>query len=714
MYSISIVTAGVESILHDSDPSEDTHKVISPRLEMEANRAGSLEFDIYPNNALYSSVTNPLAEFVVTESYDGTDTEIWRGRLYSTKAGFYNNIHVVTEGELAYLRDIVQEPAKFEAATPKEFATALLKVYNKKAPADKKFYLGRVTLTDDHTSDKITKRVNKGSYSVSYTDNTMDALINMVTNLGGHVELRHENGKRYIDILKDYEHTCAQTINFGENLLDFTSTFTLADLVTCLVPIGGSVSTTNEATGESETVNIDVRSVNNNSPYVLSDTAVATYGRREGTITFSGIIDPSNLLKLGKKWLSEKQFDKAVIAINAVDAAYYSDSTEPLRFLYNVRAISAPHGMNRLFPITKVSLTLDDPKNCMYTMSSDAGGSPSMSTAITDHDKETQQYLSDLSDDLDNTKTDLAKYTASEAGVAEDWLFGSCFIFYPTDERKIKFLEHNEYLVAVYEANKDMLVTERQDFLSAGTGITVTTGWRSSLAPESNPDEYKMTIRGLWPENPNPKPWSVGVYTAGSVTFENGYTDPTGADIDSSLGIIPLYNPSWRTDDAWVVYVVAKFDSGTGASFGRVSVLDGGQAIANDESNGTLTFISYSSSTTPTVSGSALNIADKWMVYAITHNVVTDSNRPVSPILIGHSGGLIFTPDDNPGDMLGHAAQYMINYPNGCDEENISTNHSSSYKFIAVENAAKGQITMDAVYDNVNYLLNVYVDEVTS
>lgn len=724
MYRIQLLDqTGQTSELHNSDPYSINRKVVSPVLEMEVNRAGSLEFDIYPNHALYDLILNPLNEYTVIETYDGTDTEIWRGRLYSSERGFQNNQHIILEGELAYLRDICQEPKEYESVDPKTYATGLLKVYNSKAAVNRKFVLGRVTVTDDHSSDKITKRVNKGSYSTSYSDNTLDCLVRLAENLGGHLEIRRENGVRYLDILKDYEHTCSQVIRFGRNLLNFTSNYSLADLVTCLVPIGGSVETTDPTTGDTVTQNITVASVNNNSPYVLSSTAIASYGRREGTITFSGIIEPANLLALGKKWLSDQQFDNMVLAINAVDAAYFADSEEPLRFLYRVRAVSDPHGMDKFFPITKVSLTLDDPSNCLYTMSTTTKPTTSMSTQITDHDKETQQYLSDLENDINDVASRFAKYTSTAAGEPSDWLFGECYVFYPTDEKKIDLLKHNEYLIAAYEPNNDYVHQEQLSFPSHEQKIKCTVGWKNILATDEVTgtatvcgETIKLTdgeilIRDVYPDRELPEPWVAGI---GAV--DDGGEYPCFGFTNRVIGQLPV---NVHNDETWVVYVVIRITADTLAKFGRTAdYYFAGTNMALTTDSGNLALQTAYNTRVPTwVTGSgqpyAMPIADTWVACAMCNNVADGEEYTAKGFALGLSGGSVIFPQESYPSTIGQGYRFGINYAiEQLDDKDAPDNCESAYRFIAVENAVYGQITMDEVVENLQSAVTRYVDVV--
>lgn len=675
-------------------PSEETHKVVSPVLDMEVNRAGSLEFSLYPNNPNYERVTGPLNEFSVREAPYNAENEIWRGRLLECRDGFYKNRQVTVEGELAYLRDIVQEPNEYEKITPKDYATALLKIYNKKAPAYARFQLGRVTVTDDHSSDKITKKVNKGSYKTSYDQDTLSCLTSLLDSVGGHMEIRHENGVRYLDILKDYENTCPQVIRFGENLLDFASSYNMADLVTVLVPIGGSVSTTDETTGKETSTNITVSSVNGGSPYVLSNTAIATYGRREKSINFSGIIQPDILLKLANKWLTDTQFDNWALEINAVDAANLSDSEEPLRYLSKVRAVSDPHGMDKLFPITKVHLTLDDPSQCIYTMSTTTKPVATMSTAITDHDKEVESMLSDLTDEVRST---LSTLTTQQITDVADWVIGDVVIGHEKDNKKYSTnLVHQEFVTHEWRVDsREWFSNEHHDM---GTSDLSYDTWHNFLDPEKTDEQscirfYKIAEAQYSDQNDEP------------------LTD-SGVFLDYRCHgklRLPLENGDPKTV---VVYVVAKFCYGKYTGFGRPSNYSGGPVyVTGGEGGGYLMAKDSDSGEEVTRSGGirypvALAEGEERIIaYAQVFRPypAVDDQTGYECRLIFSDGSFLWHSDDTSvGGLSPEGDAYYFFNKNFTIAEGVESEMYVYY--VAMCQSTLGQIRMDEIDDNVRHL----------
>lgn len=111
-----------------------------------------------------------------------------------------------------------------------------------------------------------------------------------------------------------------------------------------------------------------VASVNNGSVYVENSEAIAKYGRIERTIEFNEVDSPKLLLNLAQIYLRSLQFDEMSLEISAIDLHYLDSSIVSFNLLDQVRCISRPHGMDKIFPITEVRIPLDQPDQVVYTM----------------------------------------------------------------------------------------------------------------------------------------------------------------------------------------------------------------------------------------------------------------------------------------------------------------------------------------------------------
>lgn len=118
-----------------------------------------------------------------------------------------------------------------------------------------------------------------------------------------------------------------------------------------------------------------VASVNNGNVYVENTSAVAKYGRIERAIDFSDIDSPKLLLELARIYLRSLQFDEMCLKVTAIDLHYLNPSIAGFNLFDQVRCISQPHGMDKLFPITDINIPLDRPDQVVYTMGKDQSSS---------------------------------------------------------------------------------------------------------------------------------------------------------------------------------------------------------------------------------------------------------------------------------------------------------------------------------------------------
>lgn len=63
-------------------------------------------------------------------------------------------------------------------------------------------------------------------------------------------------------------------------------------------------------------------------------------------------------------------FNKMYIDLAIVEPINPEETFDPIKFLQRIRVRSTPHGLNKIFPITKMSIPLDDPGNTTYNLGS--------------------------------------------------------------------------------------------------------------------------------------------------------------------------------------------------------------------------------------------------------------------------------------------------------------------------------------------------------
>ena len=330
--------------------SLDDMKVVNPKLTLEDSAAGSLELTLPHTNKAYDTIVRMVTEISVKKHGE----EIWSGRVLSESKDFWNNRVLYCEGELAYFNDSVQPPAEYAGKSVREYLEQLISVHNAKVGANRQFVLGAVTVVDE----------NFPTYYTNY-EKTMELLNALVETYGGHLRVRKVDGVRYLDYLEDYPDTCSQVIQFGSNLIDFTRNWDSTEYATAIVPLGNRLD---ESPIEALDAYLTVESVNNGSLYVQLDEAVKNYGWIAKMVNWDDVSDPQVLLEKAREYLADLQFDNLELELSALDLHYLDVETEAVKLLDEIRVISRPHGLDRLFPVTRLEIPLDAPENTQFKM----------------------------------------------------------------------------------------------------------------------------------------------------------------------------------------------------------------------------------------------------------------------------------------------------------------------------------------------------------
>lgn len=496
-----------DQYIYGTNFPEQDFQVISPKLTIEKGCAGSLEFTMPPNHVMYNQIQKFKSQIRVYKNYK----LYWEGRVLTESSDFYNQKNIYCEGCLSYLNDTYQPQIDYSHRTAYQIADAVLKIHNSKVSEKKIFYIGYVP-AEFPTDDEI--------YSTSY-NSTLEVLSTLAEYLGGYISITFENGNRIFNIYKSTDVTAKQQIIFGENLVDFTRSYDMSNLVTVLLPLGKVTDSTQETIGSEivpgstqynytltsgvamveteegivmadvpsnfvigklyvqggqryffsarlplgsgccwyvmfyadgrvysyETVSsglgysdqtqveievpqgvyyicftgdtefvpltlyssievhdevdnyVNVSSVNNGSLYVRATPRTITYYDEHGTPTtktidpleeygyvekslvLDDVEDPQTLLEKAQQYLRDYQFDSMELEINAIDMVNLGVDTTTLEINQYVRVISPPHGVDRLFPVDKIEITLNDPAGSTYSLNSESTASLTQTAA---------------------------------------------------------------------------------------------------------------------------------------------------------------------------------------------------------------------------------------------------------------------------------------------------------------------------------------------
>ena len=328
--------------------------LINPVAKLEENKAGSFSFVIPPGHPYYDSINKRKS--IISVYIDDEAEPTFSGMCIEVKKDFYNQKTIYCEGELSFLNDSIQRPARYQGYTVRGLLEAYIAAHNAQVEETKRFTVGQVTVQD--SNDYISCYTNMES--------TMKAIKeDLVDDLGGIIRIRHEGGVRYIDYLAESPNTNSQAIRLGENLLDFTSNIDSTDIATAIIPLGAKLE---KSTVEGLETRLTIESANDGLDYIHNADAVAAYGWIYKTITFDDVTTQKALMKKGVQYLTESQFENVVIEAKVADLHFADKTIERFKISDQCRVESTPHGMNKLFRLTKQTLNLNNPEKDKFTL----------------------------------------------------------------------------------------------------------------------------------------------------------------------------------------------------------------------------------------------------------------------------------------------------------------------------------------------------------
>ena len=356
-------------------PGDKEAVLTAPTVRLQTGYAGTFEFTVPMNNPLYDQIQNRRSMVSVYRD----STEIFYGEVRKQpKIDRYKNKSVYCAGAMSFLSDSIQPQAEYHDMSPRQMLETFLNFHNSQVEDRKKIYVGIVTITDS----------NDSLYRYTNFENTLKAIREkLVDKLGGYLRLRHESDGLYLDWIKleEYGKYCEQPIEFGLNLLEYSESTTAESLVTALIPLGAQLQGESEI--EALQKYVDITSVNGGVNYIYSQEAVETFGWVWTTNTWQDVTEPSNLLRKGKEWLQDNQFEELELTLTAVDLSAMDKEYDSFDIGDRIHCRAKPYGMDRQFPVMEMTIPLQQPDNAKLTL----GGSRKIS--YTEYNRGNAQYI---------------------------------------------------------------------------------------------------------------------------------------------------------------------------------------------------------------------------------------------------------------------------------------------------------------------------------
>ncbi len=401
----------------------DKYPISDARPELELNKTGSFSFSIYPEHPHIGAIRKMRS---IVTIYQG-DYLLFRGRVLNTEEGFYNEMQVTCEGELAFLLDSVIAPEGAKESpikkTPKQYLTDIITKHNERMGTSvwKKFGVGVVDLGKDSDGNKIAEQ-KADFYAEEYKtswDLINDNLINVYAGYLWVTDGTDEEGNaiRVINYYADLNFPSNQTIELGKNLLDVKKTTKGEEIATAIIPVGGSgdskVTIAELDNGEVKRIDFEGEEaiIYKQGDYIYCDKAVEKYGWIFQLASYNEIETAEALQSEVIKDLQNKAVMTSAIELTAADLAGIK-GVNPFRLGVKIIAKSKPHDLEAIdtdsgFLVKKLSLDILNPSNNKLTIND---------TYLT-YTQETERALkgqAEIVERVDKISRDVAGYVTSD------------------------------------------------------------------------------------------------------------------------------------------------------------------------------------------------------------------------------------------------------------------------------------------------------------
>lgn len=199
---------------------------------------------------------------------------------------------------------------------------------------------------------------------IGYGTSVMDFLRSQIGEAYGYLRVRRvvESGvqKRYIDIVRlaDYGSVINQSIEFGENMLDYVEEADTSNLITGIHPLGSEID--GEEVIPNVAKRVDITSVNSGADYLVDATSCQKFGWIMKTMIWNDIADPAELKTKAQEYLSENKNPKYTWSLDAVDLSVLDVSIDAISLGSQVQIYAEPFGIDTSVPVTKLDLSITD------------------------------------------------------------------------------------------------------------------------------------------------------------------------------------------------------------------------------------------------------------------------------------------------------------------------------------------------------------------
>lgn len=337
-----------DMLVYDSRVKETA--LLGLKAQLGLNKGGAATFILPPTHPAYNDFNDDVRgrfhcyRSIVTIHRDNVLR--FRGRLLYPTDDFSLTRTITCEGERCFLRDGIHRPHTYND-TPQNIFTDVIGLYNAQVEAAKQFVVGTI---DGISNDAIVIENEEAETFLT----TVDKLVEVC---GGQIVFTtNHQGQRVINWYADISYSNRQTIEFGENLVDFSRTTANSDLATVIIPYGAKANNSG--------ARVTIESVNNGLDYIQDDEAIAIRGVIAKAVYWDEISSPQELLTKAQQYLNDSKNIISSLELTAIDLSLLDKSIDSFMVGDTIKVRSKPHGVyDEYYQLTEQDIDFLHPQN---------------------------------------------------------------------------------------------------------------------------------------------------------------------------------------------------------------------------------------------------------------------------------------------------------------------------------------------------------------
>ena len=329
-----------DDLVYDSRVKETA--LLGLKVQLGLNKGGAATIILPPEHPYYESFKSYRS--VVTIYRDNKLR--FRGRVLYPTDDFTLKRTITCEGERCFLRDGIHRPYKYNAS-PASIFTEVIGLYNAQVESFKQFVVGTIDGIDSGAI--VLESEEAETFSA-----TVDKLVDLC---GGYIifTTNHE-GQRVINWYASIGYDNQQTIEFGENLIDFSRTTANSDLATVIIPYGAKSETTG--------LRLTIASVNNDLDFIQDEEAIEKHGIICKAVYWDEITSAEALLTKAQQYLANSKNLVASLELTAIDLSLLDKNIDSFMVGDIIKVRSKPHGIeDETYQLTEQDIDFLHPQN---------------------------------------------------------------------------------------------------------------------------------------------------------------------------------------------------------------------------------------------------------------------------------------------------------------------------------------------------------------